>query len=305
MTVLPSERNAWPYHRLVRLSPAYRWWRMPLAGLVATACFLASVVGGVAILGLTAPSLLMGFDPADLEISVRSHPVVLVVAYLSIALLLPCVLLGLAVTGLRPVGFLSSVVGRLRWAWLARAFAVSAVLVIVALLIQTLVIDRAPVDPPDRRVLIGLAVVLVLTPFQAAAEEYLFRGYLMQLVGSWFRLPLIAVVVNVGLFTLGHDYNLWGLLDVASFGLAASILTLRTGGLEAGIAMHVANNAALGLFEAFDLVDADASDFVPGPADVLPSIAVTVIVAAVLAHLFGQATRRGSAAGREPDIAAA
>ena len=44
-----------------------------------------------------------------------------------------------------------------------------------------------------------LIIVLVMTPFQAAGEEYLFRGWLMQNVGAYFSRPIIGLVVLLAL----------------------------------------------------------------------------------------------------------
>ena len=87
-------------------------------------------------------------------------------------------------------------------------------------------------------------------PFQAAAEEYVFRGILMQTLGAWVRWAPLAIVLPTVLFAFGHIYDVWGLLDVAAFGLAAAWITWRTGGLEAGIVMHTVNNVVLFLLLA-------------------------------------------------------
>jgi hypothetical protein len=85
-------------------------------------------------------------------------------------------------------------------------------------------------------------VVLLLVPVQAAAEEYIFRGYLMQSIGRWLRHPAFAILLPVPLFVLGHGYDLLGQIGVGLFAVAAGWLTWRTGGLEAAIALHVVNN---------------------------------------------------------------
>jgi hypothetical protein len=46
-------------------------------------------------------------------------------------------------------------------------------------------------------------VILLLVPLQAAAEEYIFRGYLMQSIGRWLRHPAFAILLPVPLFVLG------------------------------------------------------------------------------------------------------
>ena len=88
-------------------------------------------------------------------------------------------------------------------------------------------------------------MILLLTPLQAAGEEYCFRGYLTQAFGgpaSGRRAS--AVLVPALLFGLAHGIGQSPpvFFDRFAFGLVAGILVIRTGGLEAGIAMHVLNN---------------------------------------------------------------
>jgi len=100
-------------------------------------------------------------------------------------------------------------------------------------------------------------VVLLLTPLQAAGEEYAFRGYLLQAFGGLVRDPRIAVPVSILgsslLFALAHgaqDPPIF--FDRFAFGAVAGTLVVVTGGLEAGIAMHVLNNfLAFGMALAF------------------------------------------------------
>ena len=65
------------------------------------------------------------------------------------------------------------------------------------------------------------------------------------------RTPWFGIVASAAVFTLFH-----GTLDPAlgaerfAFGVLAGVLVVRTGGLEAGIAAHVANNVASFLLAA-------------------------------------------------------
>lgn len=95
-------------------------------------------------------------------------------------------------------------------------------------------------------------VILLTTPLQAMAEEYCFRGYLMQAFGSLFG-TWVSVVVTAVLFALAHGVQNPPLFfDRFAFGLIAGILVVRSGGLEAGIALHILNNyAALGIAVVF------------------------------------------------------
>lgn len=98
-----------------------------------------------------------------------------------------------------------------------------------------------------------IAVIVFSTPLQAMGEEYGFRGYAMQAFGSLTKSPWFAILLSAALFTAAHGtQNVPLLVDRFAFGLLAGYLVLRTGGLEAGIALHVLNNlVAFGFALAF------------------------------------------------------
>jgi membrane protease YdiL (CAAX protease family) len=88
-----------------------------------------------------------------------------------------------------------------------------------------------------------IVVVLLTTPLQAAGEEYAFRGYLLQAVGALSRRSWVAILVSATLFAMAHGLQNPPLFfDRFMFGAIAAWLVIRTGGLEAGIALHVLNN---------------------------------------------------------------
>jgi len=102
--------------------------------------------------------------------------------------------------------------------------------------------------------LLGLIVVSFLfVPFQAAFEEVIFRGYLMQglavLTGNRW-LPLLMTSL---LFGLMHSFNPevkeFGFLTMmpqyVAFGLIFGIVTILDDGIEAAIGAHAANNIFL------------------------------------------------------------
>ena len=92
-----------------------------------------------------------------------------------------------------------------------------------------------------------LVVVLLTTPLQSAAEEYVFRGYLSQAIAGWIRAPqagaVVAAVLSALLFAAAHGpQDPLTFLDRFAFGLAASAVVWLTGGLEAAIVLHAVNN---------------------------------------------------------------
>jgi membrane protease YdiL (CAAX protease family) len=95
-----------------------------------------------------------------------------------------------------------------------------------------------------------LVVVLLTTPLQSAAEEYVFRGYLSQAIAGWVRHPqagaLVAGLLSALLFAAAHGaQDPLTFLDRFAFGLAASALVWLTGGLEAAIVLHAVNNVLI------------------------------------------------------------
>jgi hypothetical protein len=97
-------------------------------------------------------------------------------------------------------------------------------------------------DITSTTIAIGV-VVLFTTPLQAMGEEYAFRGYAMQAFGALTRRPWIAIVITATMFALAHGIqNAPLFLDRFAFGLMAGYVVYRTGGLEAGIALHIWNN---------------------------------------------------------------
>ncbi len=102
--------------------------------------------------------------------------------------------------------------------------------------------------------LIVLAVLAVaLIPFQAAFEEILFRGYLMQGLAVWTRNRWLPVLLTSVLFGLMHGLNPevkeYGFMTMMPqyifFGLVFAILTMFDDGIELAIGAHAANNVFL------------------------------------------------------------
>ncbi len=228
------------------------------------AVVVALVVVGilvVSIAGFVVAELLdAGPESADSELFFEDPVADLVVQLLGIAIGIPIVLLAVRLLGRRPAGTVSSVVGRIRWGWLLRCAAVAFPLMIVQIgLLIAWTWNDEPLGetgtgfPGWPVFLLSLAVVLALVPFQAAAEEYVFRGWLVQVIGRAVRTPWPAIVIASLLFALAHGFGeLSGFLLLLYSALWWGWLVIRTGGLEAVIVMHVANNLlAFGLAAGF------------------------------------------------------
>jgi membrane protease YdiL (CAAX protease family) len=238
------------------------WWR-PLAGtlLVGTGFFL---VGLVVVLAGAVVATVAGIPMPMRGQRLFGDPVFgLAVLLLSVAAVLPVVYAAAALVQRRPPGTVSSVAGRLRWGWLAWCTGLAVAALVVGQIAMTVAYAVTGEQVDDLfgwtgwgNFLPALAVIVVLVPFQAAAEEYIFRGWVLQAFGAVVRSPWPGIVLGAAAFTALHGYTDWGILDVFGFGVLMGWLAVRTGGLEAAIAMHVVNNLlAFGLSAAAGKLD--------------------------------------------------
>ena len=243
---LPLEPSR--YSSLLR-GPRHRWWKPVLTGLLAAVLFLGfSTVALVPplVVGLvTGVPDLGGYVFRTLTDLENLGPVGFLAINLTLITLIPTAMLSIwIVHGVRP-RFTSSVTGGLRWAWMGRCLLLVTP-IWVAYVGLAVLIDQ-PSGPPPEQWLLLLAIVLLTTPLQAAAEEYLFRGWVMQVVGSWFSRPVLGLVVVTTVstitFSTAHgSFDVWILGSIGCLAVAGCLATWRTGGLEAAIAMHAVNN---------------------------------------------------------------
>ncbi|WP_234335797.1 CPBP family intramembrane glutamic endopeptidase [Streptomyces sp. NRRL S-1022] len=240
----PQLTGRLPYHRLARLSPRYRWWRPLLGTLVAAVTYLVAVV--ILMFCSVALGLSLGYRE-DNDGWPEFGPVSgTAVDLLSIAVAIPVVALTVRWIGRRRPGTVSSVTGRLRWRWLLRCALTALPVLALAMAGMFLLPADGGAEGPWAgwaAFARALAVLVVLVPVQAAAEEYLFRGWLTQAAGAYLRSPWAALLPQAVLFAAAHGWGTpWGFADLVVFGTAAGWLTWRTGGLEASIALHAVNN---------------------------------------------------------------
>ena len=244
-------REGLPYHLLLRGGRPGKW--RSVLGIVCLATGLLLVLPLLVMVPFAAYYAASGQEVGSsvTRLVDLSQPTPAGLAYLNLALagLIPVTwLLIRFLHGLRP-RWVSSVFPRLRWKYLLICFGVSFVALFATLLVSALLPEQAATSvsgevndfTPTLRSF--LLVVLFLTPFQAAAEEYAFRGYLTQAFGGLVSSPVVAVGAASLLFALAHGaQDLPIFFDRFAFGAVAGTLVVLTGGLEAGIAMHVLNN---------------------------------------------------------------
>ena len=102
-------------------------------------------------------------------------------------------------------------------------------------------------------------IVLLLIPIQTSAEEYVFRGYLIQNLGIITRNRWFPLIASSLLFGIIHGQNpeiekFGGVVFIfyIGSGLFAGIMTLMDEGMELALGWHAANNMTIALLVTAD-----------------------------------------------------
>lgn len=132
----------------------------------------------------------------------------------------------------------------------------------------------------------GFIILTIILPFQCIAEEYVFRGFLMQTFGAWFRLPVLAVILQAVIFALGHSYNLTGVIAIFFSGIIFGILAGCTKGLEASSAVHIIGNYLSFYVSGFGLDTATSEIDVPSLIAVVATDAAFATAVILLGKKF-------------------
>ena len=257
-----------PYHLLTRDDPRHRGWQMPVAGAMTLGAFL--VIATLARAGQQ--------DPVD-------RPGALAVDLGTTALLVPLLLGALWLTGSPALRLLWSVEGRVRWGWWGRCCAIAFSTVTVALVLASVVSGSGvgrEIEVPSMAAWFGLVVALVLVPGQALAGELVFRGYLPQLIGTVVPVAGIGIAASTCFYVALHGTGTWGLVEVGLLGLTAGVLTQRTGGLEAAVALLVAHHLMRLVLEAGGATEPAQLQAELGVASVVPTLVTVLGVGALV-----------------------
>ncbi|MEM0923309.1 MAG: type II CAAX endopeptidase family protein [Pseudomonadota bacterium] len=258
-------------HRPV-FHPAYRgWigagrrrpalWRLILGVLLCAICYVALlflVIGGaIGILALLEgaglQNLLAMPDPGAL-LDLVPMPLAVLVLLLTFA----GMWIGpwLAVSLLHRRGFASLMAAPGRWRWSHAGIGVGIAFGVLAIAVTIDIASGSTLSGASNGTLQEIAIslsawgwylipLIPLTILQTGGEEVLFRGYLQQQLVARCRNPLIWAVLPAFLFGLLHWQGTFGIVYVmitTMFGLAAALITWRTGSLAGAMGLHFGNN---------------------------------------------------------------
>ena len=302
-----------PYHRLSHVNPRARWFTPVLEGLlIAGIYFVLLLIVSFALLA-SAVMLRVPYDHlTDLQriyANVFKTPLVFIAFLSTVIPVIPAIFIARLITNFKPVGLIHSIAGRMRWSYLGVflgfGFLIFGLYSVGFAALDGSLTTQNSVHPLDSGMFwLYIVLILLIVPFQCYAEELLFRGYLMQTVGRWLKNPAWAIIIPAPIFMVLHGYGLWGLLSVLTMALIAGFLCWYTGGLEAGIGLHIANNVSIFIFGLLGLADpfdanreAQALDFVQA--------LILQLAFAGLVYMYTYRQKRKAALNQVPDAAAA
>ena len=302
-----------PYHRLSHVNPRARWFTPVLEGLlIAGIYFVLLLIVSFALLAF-AVMLRVPYDYlTDLQriyANVFKTPLVFIALLITIIPVIPAIFIARLITNFKPLGLIHSIAGRMRWSYLGVflgfGFLIFGLYYVGFATLDGSLTTQNSVHPLNSGMFwLYIVLILLIVPFQCYAEELLFRGYLMQTVGRWLKNPVWAIIIPAPIFMVLHGYGLWGLLSVLTMALIAGFLCWYTGGLEAGIGLHIANNVSIFIFGLLGLEDPFGAVREEQPLDFVQALILQLAFAG-LVYMYTYRQKRKAALNQRQDAAAA
>ncbi|MBR6472476.1 MAG: CPBP family intramembrane metalloprotease [Firmicutes bacterium] len=228
----------------------YKWWKPILVAiLTGVFYFLGSIVNTIVVFVIellcgsrtSVLSILMikGYDGFNVYTAPGAIATEGSVVWLMVALIL-----AVNIVKDRPFSSYSSSSGN-GWSWgiFTKCFLLALVICGIPIAANNILIDGR--IGPQQFTLAGLILCTILGPLQCVAEEYIFRGLFMQTFGSWFKVPIVAIVLQTMVFASAHPYNFVGVLEIYVVGIGLGIIAWLAKGLESSCAYHIVNNMTL------------------------------------------------------------
>lgn len=233
---------------------SYRWYKPIITGALYAAIYMALFLIGILAVGIAdgvasgspdgfealLDALSGGYDTMDM-----SDPLMAAVDLGGLALFIPALWLASVIVRDRPFSSYQSSRGgwsrKVFWKCMPIAFLVNG----LPIIINDVVLEKGYQHLTVKFTLISFLILTVLGPLQCIAEEYLFRGFIMQTLGSWLRIPLIAVIVQAFVFAAGHPYNRIGQISILISGIGFALCAWIGRGIEVSSALHIVNNMTI------------------------------------------------------------
>lgn len=217
----------------------YKWYK-PL--IVAALTFILYIILSIlcdVLFGIFFPELFSSSLLYDPNSSPGLETVEGIYTSINIALMIPSFFISSKIVRDRPFSSYLSSRGGWNWEIFAKSLLVALVTYGIITLVEFLIFG---VEFDNKFTILTFLAMVIVTLFQSFAEELMCRGFLMQTLGSWFKIPVVAIVLQAVFFTVIHSYNLIGLADVLFSGLCYGVIAWYCDGLEVSSALHSVNN---------------------------------------------------------------
>ncbi|MBR5642404.1 MAG: CPBP family intramembrane metalloprotease [Firmicutes bacterium] len=259
---------------------SYRWFKPILVALIFGVIYFGATIalvaaGAIATGGFNfVQNIAGGYD--TMEVSTAQGALLNLG---SLAIAIPILALAALIMRDRPFSSYSSARGGWDWGLFAKLMLIAFIVCGVPILVLEL-IDPYPFN--NQFTAAGFILLTILGPLQCVAEEYIFRGLLMQTFGGWFRIPVIAVILQAAIFMSMHPYNMVGRLTILATGCAMGLMAWISRGIEASSAIHIVNNMVSFYLAGFGLSPLSSEISVEG---LLVTVAIDAVYVLVLLYL--------------------
>lgn len=233
-----SETNIKDYITIGREFENYKWHK-PLVTIILSAVifFILTFVLG-AIFQLAFGDISAGLS--DSYESLNTLGPASLFSYMILVITIPAIYLASRIVKDRPFSSYASSLGGWRWKLYFKCMAVPLVIYVLFNIASSLT-DGSTINIQQISPLMFIAFAITI-PLQCIAEEYLFRGLIMQSFGSWFNIPILAIIIQALAFGATHSYNSIGVVTIILGGVVYGLLAWKTNGIEASSALHTINN---------------------------------------------------------------
>lgn len=270
---------------------SYRWYKPVFTGALFAAIYMVLTLAGIMAVTIgagVATGDATGADTLDKMMEIMSggydtmdmsDPLQSVLQLGSLAIAIPSLWLASLIVRDRPMSSYSSSRGgwsrRVFWRCMPVAFIING----LPIIINDVIIEKGYQNFTVKFTVLSFILLTILGPLQCIAEEYMFRGFVMQTFGSWFRIPVIAVILQALIFAAGHPYNRIGQIAVAISGAAFALSAWFGRGLEVSAALHIVNNMTIFYLQGFGMTTVSSDTSVSG---MLIDLGIAVIYVAVI-----------------------
>ena len=205
----------------------YKWYKPLLIAILTTVFYL--IFSGV-IIGLF---MATGLYPSN------DMTILMILTVLSVIIFIPSLYISIKIVRDRALSTYLTQNAKWNWSIYIKTFAITLVIYLIVSVITAL-IEKKPIN--NTLTIITFLTVLILTPIQCFAEELLCRGFFMQAFGSWFKIPVVAIILQAIVFSILHVNFSLAFYYFLIIGFTLGVITWYSKGLETSSAIHAVNN---------------------------------------------------------------